>query len=164
MFKYLCIISVCFVFIVMNEKIKDLESTCFSLLNENIMIIKVARTNSTNILLLAEYVKEEESNAYVERDCIVTAYCSCPKCCGIYSDGITASGYLIKKGDKFIASSNSYPFGTKVFIPGYSLKPVEVLDRGNNFADNHFDVYFDDHNTALNWGKRIIRVLVYKED
>jgi len=88
----------------------------------------------------------------------VTAYCPCEKCCGIYADGITASGYRIKKGDKFCASP--LPFNTLLKIPGYGIVPV--LDRGGAIKENCIDVYFDTHQEALNWGVQYLKVGVVK--
>jgi len=125
--------------------------------NHIIHIIDIQEAAIKNIL---QTVIESES--FVERDCIVTAYCKCSKCCGKNADGITASGHKIKQGDKFVASSTGYPFNTKVYIEGYSELPVRILDRGKDFADNHFDVYFDDHEKAIAWGKRVVRVKIFK--
>jgi len=96
-----------------------------------------------------------------EIDAIVTAYCACEKCCGRWADGYTASGHFILKGDKFVATTNTYPFGTMVYIEGYSAGFVPVLDRGGSkFTDNHFDVYFDSHQDALNWGRKDMKVKI----
>ena len=84
----------------------------------------------------------------------VSAYCSCQKCCGIYSDGITASGHVLKPGDKIVAAGKIYPFGTKVFIEGYGLATVQ--DRGGAIKDDCFDLYFNTHQEALNWGRQYI--------
>lgn len=81
----------------------------------------------------------------------VTAYCACEICCGRFADGITASGYVIKPGDKFCASPD-LPFGTILIIPGYGEVPV--LDR----CRSGLDVYFDDHDDANNWGVKFLEV------
>jgi len=47
----------------------------------------------------------------------VTAYCPCRKCCGKYSDGVTACGHEIQPGDTFVAADRRYPFGTEMLIP-----------------------------------------------
>ncbi len=98
---------------------------------------------------------------------IVTAYCPCELCCGEYADGITASGHIIKKGDKFIAAPNNFPFGTMVEIPGYGN--VSVLDRGGAIKKGRFDIYFDDadgisgHQRALNWGVKEFDFVIYRK-
>jgi 3D (Asp-Asp-Asp) domain-containing protein len=83
----------------------------------------------------------------------VTAYCACRKCCGKYSDGITASGHKIRHGDTFIAADKRHRFGTEMVIPGYANdKPVKVLDRGGAIRGNRLDVFFNSHKEALKWG------------
>ena len=91
----------------------------------------------------------------------VTAYCPCPKCCGEYSDGITACGYVIQPGDTFVAADRRYPFHTEMLIPGYSNnRPVKVLDRGGAIKGNRLDVFFATHEEALQWGVQYLEVNV----
>ena len=100
------------------------------------------------------------SAAYTTKTMKVTAYCPCEKCCGQYADGITANGYKIQTGDKFCASD--VPFGTIVEIPGYGKVPV--LDRGGAIKGDRLDVYFDNHQDALNWGVKFLKVKIYGND
>lgn len=91
----------------------------------------------------------------------VSAYCSCPKCCGKFSDGITASGHKIQPGDKFVAAPKEFPFGTAMLIPGYDDNLVLVRDRGGAIKDNRLDVFFPTHQEALNWGVKYVNVTIY---
>lgn len=92
---------------------------------------------------------------------LVTAYCPCKKCCGIYADGYTASGHKIEKGDRFAAAPRQIPFGTMIIVPGYNEgRPVPVLDRGSAIRGNHIDVFFDTHEQALEWGNQLLPVEV----
>lgn len=91
----------------------------------------------------------------------VTAYCPCKMCCGKNAMGITASGKPVSynNGQFVAADTRLLPFGTKVIIPGYANEtPVEVTDRGGLIKGNKLDVYFDDHQAALKWGRQIIEV------
>ena len=91
----------------------------------------------------------------------VTAYCPCRKCCGKYSDGVTACGHKIQPGDTFVAADRRYPFGTEMLIPGYSnSQPVQVLDRGDAIKGNRLDVFFATHKEALEWGVKYLVVKV----
>ena len=91
----------------------------------------------------------------------VTAYCPCPKCCGEYSDGVTACGYKIRPGDTFVAADRRYSFGTEMLIPGYSNgRAVKVLDRGGAIKGNRLDVFFATHQEALEWGVKYLEVSV----
>jgi len=91
----------------------------------------------------------------------VTAYCPCPKCCGQYSDGVTACGHKIRPGDTFVAADGRYSFGTEMLIPGYSnSRPVQVLDRGGAIKGNRLAVFFATHQEALEWGVKYLEVNV----
>jgi 3D (Asp-Asp-Asp) domain-containing protein len=91
----------------------------------------------------------------------VTAYCPCEKCCGQYADGITASGYVIQQGDRFVAAPKNFKFGVKMIIPNYGV--VEVKDRGGAIKGNKLDVYFDTHEQALQWGRQNLIVYVLEK-
>ena len=91
----------------------------------------------------------------------VTGYCPCRRCCGKYSDGITASGHKIRKGDEFVAADRKYSFDTWVIVPGYnSSRPVRVLDRGTAIRGNRLDVFFNSHREACEWGIRYLSIKV----
>jgi len=94
----------------------------------------------------------------------ITAYCPCPKCCGQYSDGITACGHEIQPGDTFVAADGRYSFGTEMLIPGYSNgRVVKVLDRGGAIKGNRLDVFFYSHEEALEWGVKYLDVKVRRK-
>jgi 3D (Asp-Asp-Asp) domain-containing protein len=94
----------------------------------------------------------------------VTAYCPCPKCCGEYSDGVTACGHVIEPGDTFVAADKRYSFYTEMLIPGYSnSKPVKVLDRGGAIKGNRLDVFFATHQEALQWGVQYLDVKIRRK-
>lgn len=95
----------------------------------------------------------------------VTAYCPCSKCCGEYSDGVTACGHKIQPGDTFVAADRRYHFGTEMLIPGYSnSQPVQVLDRGGAIKGNRLDVFFATHEEALEWGVKYLEVNVRRKN
>lgn len=92
----------------------------------------------------------------------VTAYCSCPKCCGEYSGGPTACGHKILPGDTFVAADKKYSFGTEMLIAGYNNgEPVKVLDRGGAIRGDRLDVFFASHEEALKWGVKYLDVKVH---
>lgn len=97
----------------------------------------------------------------------VTAYCPCTKCCGENAQGITASGKPVTHNDgRFVAADTRLlPFNTKLSIPGYyGAEPVPVLDRGGAIKGNKLDVYFDSHDTAKQWGRRMIPVRILQAE
>ncbi len=93
----------------------------------------------------------------------VTAYCPCEKCCGRWSDGFTASGKPVDaNGGAFVAADRSVPIGTLLTVEGYNQgRPVEVLDRGGAIKGDRLDVFFPNHQDALEWGVRHLKVQIY---
>jgi 3D (Asp-Asp-Asp) domain-containing protein len=100
----------------------------------------------------------------------VSAFCPCAKCCGRWANIYprrTASGHVIRPGDRFVAAAKDVPFGTMIDIPGYGRVPV--LDRGSAIKGDRLDVFFDDsggkigHQRALEWGVRNLDVKIAKE-
>ena len=93
----------------------------------------------------------------------VTGYCACRKCCGKFSDGITANGHKIRRGDVFVAADKKYRFNTQLSIDGYnSGRPVKVMDRGRVIKGNRLDVFFNSHSQAKKWGVKYIDVKIKK--
>ncbi len=110
-----------------------------------------------------------------------TAYCSCKKCCSwkrkygcflfppVYATGpnkgkrkkigITADGQKAKKGT-IAADIRYYPFNTIMHVPGYGWS--EVHDTGGAIKGNHIDLYFSSHKKALRWGRKKLKVTVYR--
>lgn len=78
----------------------------------------------------------------------ITAYCPCEICCGLWADGITASGETATEGVT-IAASSELEFGTVVRIDGHEYT---VQDRGGAITGNRMDLYFENHDDALTWG------------
>lgn len=94
----------------------------------------------------------------------VTAYCPCEKCCGDWSDGVTANGHVISHGDRFVAADRRFGFGTKMVIPGYNTsETVQVYDRGGAIYNNRLDVFFNTHQEALVWGVQHLEVRIYSD-
>ena len=110
-------------------------------------------------------------------DVLVTGYCNCGDCCGwrfswlgfgppVYTYGplkgqrkeigVTARGTQAHLGT-VAADPKVYPFGTRLLIPGYGTGVVE--DVGGAIKGKHIDVWFPSHQTALNWGRRNLKVV-----
>jgi len=119
-----------------------------------------------------DYVREE-------RRMVVTAYDAGQESCGwkrkygcigppVYAYGpkkgqrkqvgITASGARAKKGT--IAADPRYPFGTKIYVPGYGWG--EVQDRGSAIRGDRLDVFFPSRKEALEWGRQTLNVIILK--
>jgi len=103
----------------------------------------------------AEVVEVSENNYYTVTF-ETTAYCPCSKCCG-KSDGITASGTRATAG-RTIAAPSTYAFGTQIEIDGVIYT---VEDRGGAIKNNRIDIFFNDHQTANNYGRQWVEGKVY---
>lgn len=68
--------------------------------------------------------------------------------------------WLFLPHDGTIAADTAYyPFGTRMYIPGYGWGTVE--DRGGAIKGaTRIDLYFSSHQEALNWGRKKVRVTV----
>lgn len=93
----------------------------------------------------------------------LTAYCSCAKCCGKWAynrpDGIIygAIGEELKEGYSIAVDPEVIPYRTKVIIDG---KTYKAQDCGGAIKGNRIDVYFEDHNDALDFGVQYKEVFV----
>ncbi|MFP4668295.1 MAG: 3D domain-containing protein [Desulfobacterales bacterium] len=59
------------------------------------------------------------------------------------------------------ADTRYYPFGTRMYIPGYGHGVVE--DRGSAIkGPDRLDVFYRSHSKALQWGRRKVDVKIYK--
>lgn len=98
----------------------------------------------------------------------LTAYCPCTKCCGKWGENrptdangnlivVTASGRYAKANWTVAADTSVLPFGTRIYINGYEY---EVQDRGGAVKGNRIDIYFDDHQEALNFGVQYAEVMI----
>ena len=57
------------------------------------------------------------------------------------------------------ADTRYYPFGTRIYVPGYGWGVVE--DRGGAIkGPTRLDLYHDSHSTALKWGRRHMKVRI----
>ena len=59
------------------------------------------------------------------------------------------------------ADTKYYPFGTRMYIPGWGWGVVE--DRGGAIkGPNRIDLYFNSHSEALQWGRCKLPVTIQK--
>lgn len=93
-----------------------------------------------------------------------TAYSPDEQSCGVWADGITASGMSVwTNGMKLAAADPSLPFGTILTVPGYNdCQPIPVLDRGGAIKGNRLDVLYPTHSTARKWGVQKLPVVVWE--
>lgn len=93
----------------------------------------------------------------------LTAYCSCAKCCGKWANnrpnGIVygAIGEELKEGYSIAVDPKVIPYNSEVIING---KTYEAQDCGGAIKGNRIDVYFEEHNDALEFGVQYAEVFI----
>lgn len=85
----------------------------------------------------------------------LTAYCSCSICCGKWSGSPTASGAIPKENHTVAVDTSVIPFGTEVII---NKKRYVAEDTGSAIKGNRIDIYFEDHQEALEFGVQYAEV------
>ncbi|MGD0274937.1 MAG: 3D domain-containing protein [Syntrophales bacterium] len=74
--------------------------------------------------------------------------------------GITSDGSIARKGT-IAADIARYPYGTKMYVPGYGWG--EVHDKGISIQGDHIDVFFPNEDDANAWGKQVLEVIILKQ-
>ena len=89
-----------------------------------------------------------------------SGYCPCAICCGPYAGGATASGaYPMSDHTIAVDAYNPFvPMGTHVIMNGieYVVEDTGAFDR----FGVQFDVYYDDHQTALTHGHQTCEAIL----
>lgn len=115
-------------------------------------------------LKLLSWDRHQQQRAKKSKFPLPVAYCSCEKCCGTWAenrpDGIvyTASGAVAQEGVTIAADWDVLPPGTVVYIDGLGERVVQ--DRGGAIKGNAVDVYFEDHDEALVFGRQTVRLYI----
>lgn len=80
----------------------------------------------------------------------LTAYCPCEICCGKWAQyGLTASGTVPEEGRTIAVDKRIIELGETVWIDGVEYT---AEDTGSAIKGNRIDIFFDDHQTALEFG------------
>ena len=98
----------------------------------------------------------------------LTAYCPCQRCCGYWAtqrpmdeEGnpivYTASGAVASEGTTIAVDTDVIPYGTTVKINGHTYI---AQDTGGAIDGNRIDVYFADHQPALEFGRQSAEVYI----
>lgn len=109
-----------------------------------------------------EYLLEEEKEKQLQSLgwFIITAYCPCEKCCGKWSDGITATGTTATEGRTIAVDPSIISLGSVVYFEGVDglVSGYIAEDTGGAIKGNRIDLFFDDHQEALEWGIKELEV------
>ena len=105
--------------------------------------------------IIEEDVPEEINKQWVTFE--LSAYCPCEYCCDTYT-GITASGLNVEVG--MCAAPDNIPFDSICVIPELGME-LNVQDRGGYIINTYdglvkLDVYFNSHEEALEFGRRVV--------
>ena len=90
----------------------------------------------------------------------LTAYCTCPKCCGEWADGFTYTGTVATPGRTVAVDPDVIPLGSVVYIEDI---PYIAEDIGGAIKGNRIDVLFPSHREALEFGVQHTNVSILKE-
>lgn len=111
--------------------------------------------------------KEDDTNQAIEPVNLgnfkLTAYCSCSLCCGEWANnrpnGIVygAIGEELKEGYSIAVDPKVISYKTEVIINGRTYK---AQDCGGGIKGNEIDIYFEDHNDALDFGVQYADVFI----
>lgn len=71
--------------------------------------------------------------------------------------GITSDGTKAKMG-VIAADITRYPYGTKMYVPGYGWG--EVHDIGSAIKGDHIDLFFPSEKDAKAWGRKRLNVII----
>lgn len=127
------------------------------------------KRNRDAILTSSVAIAENEPTTQPEEwiDAVATAYCPCEICCGKWAlnrpDGIvyTASGAIAEEGVTIAADWSVYSPGTILYIEGIGERTVQ--DRGGAISGQKIDVFFNNHEDALHFGRQEIRIKVISD-
>ena len=148
------------------DKTEDLDVDDLEIkYGENIELVDETPENSTT----KKDKKKVKDIEYVTDTFTITAYCSCSKCCGNRNN--TKNGKVFGAEGTYlypnqsIATSRNIPFGTKIEIDGlgtYTVQDRVGLSTERRYSKKIIDIYFTDHQKALNFGKQT-RDIKYKK-
>lgn len=79
----------------------------------------------------------------------ITHYCACPICCGVYANGITATGTVCTTNRTIAVNPSQIPYGSQVVING---QVYVAEDCGGAIKDNCIDIYVGTHAEGLSRG------------
>lgn len=99
----------------------------------------------------------------------VTAYCSCKKCCYHYAINrpkdengneivYGSTGKVLTPQYSIAVDPRVIPYGTKVY---FNKKEHLAQDCGGAIKQNRIDLYFDNHQEALEWGVKYFKVAIF---
>ncbi|WP_320930983.1 3D domain-containing protein [Hungatella sp.] len=108
-------------------------------------------------------IPEEEADVEGEAlgEFIITGYCGCEVCTGIYStDHMTFTGVEPLPEHTIAADPNLIPIHSKLLINGIVYT---VEDTGKNITGRRLDIYFESHEEAVIYGRKEEKVYLVEK-
>lgn len=90
-------------------------------------------------------------------DVLATAYTPGPESTWPFTDGLTATGVVARRGVVAV-DPTVIPLGTSLYIPGYGLGVA--ADVGAAIKGLRIDLLFEDLDDALRWGRQRVKVYI----
>lgn len=93
---------------------------------------------------------------------IVTAYCPCNECSEGY-ESMTSTGVKAKAGNTIAVDPDVIPYGSTVVIY-YDKELIGIFtaeDCGGAIKGKKIDIYFDNHDETIKWGRKKCIAKVY---
>ena len=151
------------------------------------LIIKLVLMAGVGLLLgacnsakLYEHSKTKKDYKNPDGDVLkvkVTGYCHCAECTNwtrnkegqtvvksgdnkgkFKTVGKTTSKTKMRKKLTLAANIKTFPYGTRIKIPGWGLG---VVEDQRILPPNHIEIYFSSHSEAVKWGEKEMDVTVY---
>ena len=159
---------------VINEEVEETKLTKIKENNE----VETKKEEKEVITTKVEKAKTEVNDEEVVKDVKrslgtfkLTAYCGCSKCCDQYATNRPVDkngneivygsiGKVLTQGKSIAVDPNVIPYDTKVVINNHEYI---AHDTGGAIKGNRIDVYFDNHQEALNFGVKYAEVFVYND-
>lgn len=124
----------------------------------SIWILNKPKTKRQYVIVKQEIITQNPHFEQMTVTAYTAGYESTQKKKGESGYGVTASGTLVR--ERYTAACpKSLPFGTELYIP--SLKTVYVCeDRGGAVVGSHIDLYVENKDKAIQFGKKKLDVLI----
>ena len=112
----------------------------------------------TIIILLSISPQAEEKYFLM----VSTGYCPCKICCSPWNNGLTYTGDVAGKGSIAIdPEARILKLGQKLYIEGYGYGVAN--DIGGAIKGWEVDLCFDNHQEALEWGRKLVKVYLLED-
>lgn len=79
-----------------------------------------------------------------------------------HGDPITSTGTKPRPYHTIAVDPTVIPYGTKVYIPEFD-KVFVAEDCGSAIKNHRIDIYMNNHNECIQWGRRTITIYIIQE-